>query len=189
MQYEDNVEDFQSREKADARTYVRFYMDAVQDHEASTKEGRPIFKDCEFVEIIVPGDSKDVVVHRVSDLDKRRFARQYELFKQGQSEQLIGTPLKEVTWIPRSQVEELRFFRIYTVEQLAQVNDSACTKFPGLYDLKRRAAAFVDSASAAAPLLELEGANKKLENEVEALKNSLKEAIETIKELKAKVKE
>lgn len=189
MNYEDNVEDFQSREKADNRTYVRFYMDAVQDQEASTKEGRPIYKDMEFVEIIVPGDSKDVVVHRVSDLDRRRFARQYELFKQGQADQLIGTPLKEVTWIPRSQVEELRFFKILTVEQLAQVNDNACTRIPGLYDLRRRAIAFVDAAAAAAPMLALEEANKKLENEVAALKNSLKEAIDTIKEFKAKSKD
>jgi hypothetical protein len=188
-QFDDNVEDFQSRDKADHRTYVRFFMDAVQDQAASVREGRPIFKDMEHVEVIVPGDAKDVVVHRVSDLDRRRWPQQYQMFKQGQSEQLIGTPLSEVTWIPRSQVEELKYFKIMTVEQLAQVNDSACSKIPGLHDLKRRAAAFVDSATAAAPLLALEESNKVLENEVATLKNSLQEAIATIKELKAKVKD
>lgn len=187
--YDEDVRQFDSRGSMDNKVLARFYMKAEQDKKASVEAGRPIFKDKEYIEIVVPGDSKDVVIRPVTDMDKQRFHKIYEAFKSGAESQLIGTPLEEVTWIPRSQVEELKYFKIFTVEHLAEVRDDACSKLPGLHELKRRAKAFVAAAEDAAPLLALEQRIKDQENEMNALKEALREAANTIKELKKSQKE
>jgi hypothetical protein len=61
-------------------------------------------------------------------------------------EQLVGTPLAEIPWLTRSQVEDLMYQKIRTVEQLAEISDQVCTGAPGLYELKRKAKAYVDKA-------------------------------------------
>jgi hypothetical protein len=189
MQYEEDVRQFDSRGAMDNKVLARFFTKPEQDMMASAEAGRPIYKDQEYIEIIVPGDSKDVVIRPVSEMDKQRFHKIYELFQSGAQNQLVGTPLEEVTFIPRSQVEELKYFKIFTLEHLAEVRDDACTKLPGLHELKRKAKAFLDAAEGAAPLLKLEESLKAQDNEIEALKNALKDAAATIKELKAKVKD
>lgn len=187
--YEEDVSQFDSRGAMDNKVLAKFYMKAEQDKQASLAAGRPVYRDREFIEIVVPGDSKDVVIRPASDMDRQRFRKIYEAFKSGAESQLIGTPLEEVTWIPRSQVEELKYFKIFTVEHLAEVRDDACSKLPGLHELKRKAAAFVQAASDNAPFLAMEQKMKDQDMEINALKTSLKDAIETIKELKKNQKD
>lgn len=184
LTYDEDVKQFDSRAAMDNKVLARFYMKAEHDKKESVKAGRPIYRDKEYIEIVVPGDSKDVVIRPVTDMDRQRFHKIYEAFKSGAENQLIGTPLEEVTWIPRSQVEELKYFKIFTVEHLAEVRDDACSKLPGLFELKRKAKAFVVAASDAAPILALDQKIKDQESEMNALKEALREAAATIKELK-----
>jgi hypothetical protein len=182
--YDEDVSQFDSRGAMDNKVLAKFYMKADEDKHATLEAGRPIYRDREYIEIVVPGDSKDVVIRPASDMDRQRFRKIYEAFKSGAENQLIGTPLDEVTWIPRSQVEELKYFKIFTIEHLAEVRDDACSKLPGLHELKRKAKAFVQAATDNAPLLAMDQRVKDQENEINALKESLREAVETIKELK-----
>ena len=52
-------------------------------------------------------------------LDKARFARQYQAFKAGKEDQQSGTPLNVVPFMTPAKAEEYKFFNIATVEQLA----------------------------------------------------------------------
>lgn len=184
--YEANPADFddQSRE-SDNKTYVKFYIRPLLDEAKSNEEGRPIYNDTEYVEIRTPGNETNIIRRPVSDLDRRRFRQQYMRFKEGESEQTTGTPLAEVPWITRSQVEELSYLRINTIEVLAEVNDDVCTRIPGLFKLKQRAQVYVQQAKEAAPNLKLQAKNEELENRLESMEKTVKEQAELIASFKA----
>lgn len=150
---------------ADKNLAVRFYMHPLKDEEKSLEAGRPIFKDTELVEIRVRGDRNSVVVHPVSDADKQRFPHQYRAFKEGQAEITQGTPLKEWPIASASMVEELKYLGFLTVENVAAASDSACDKVPGLRQLKKRAAAYIEIAAGNSPV-------EKLQAEIEFEKNA-----------------
>lgn len=170
--------DFGSEDFNDNNMYkgihVRFYMHPVKDEAASIEAGRPVYKDVEFVEKFAPGNSNNIPRGKVTDMDRRIFAAQYAKFKQGDQEQIVGTPLTEWSLITRSQVEELAYIKCRTVEQLAEINDQACNAMPGLYDLKRKAKAFIERAKDNAPIEKLMKENADLLARVASLEESLK---------------
>ena len=68
---------------------------------------------------MVPGDKCSIVDRPASAEDKARFPKHYAAF-QGNNEDLVqGTPLETWPQLTRSQVEEMRYFHVRTVEQLA----------------------------------------------------------------------
>jgi len=140
---------FDNRFKEDGGMYVRFYVHPELDQAASEEKGRAIYREVEYVEIRAPGNSTSIIQRRASDMDRRRFQKHYTLFKDGQKEQQDGTPLMEVPWISRAQVEELNYLRIRTLEALSKVADSECAKFAGLYDLKRKAGEYLAKRNSA----------------------------------------
>lgn len=154
--------------------HVRFYIHPVKDEAASIEAGRPVYKDVEFVEKFAPGNSSNIPRGKVTELDRRNFPQQYAKFKAGDNEQIVGTPLTEWSLITRSQVEELAYIKCRTVEQLAEINDAACNSMPGLYELKRKAKAFIERAKDNAPLEKLMAENDALLARVAALEESLK---------------
>lgn len=181
-----DVKDFEDRYNGDKSVYARFYIRPVQDEHASAAEGRPIFKDKEYVEIIAAGNSNNIVRRPVSDMDRQRFYAAYGKFKQGDQEQMIGTPLTEVPWITRSQCEELNYLKIRTLEQLGSLDDQACGKIPGLYDLKRKAGAALESAAGSAPIHKLQKENDELKAQIAALQDAVKEQTAVLKKLQEK---
>lgn len=184
--FDGNIQDFDNRYAGDAGVHARFYNMPVKDEEASAQEGRPIYNDKVFIEIVAAGNANNIVKRKATQEDRNRFRRQFELFQQGSEDQLIGTPLSEVPWLTRSQVEELSYMKIRTLESLANLDDAMCAKVAGLYDLKKRASAHVAKAAGAAPLEALHLENETLKNQLAALTQTVQEQIEVIKELKGK---
>lgn len=187
--FESDVQDFENRYAGDRGVHARFYNHPEQDHEASAAAGRPIFKDTEFVEIIAAGNSTNIIKRPARSMDRQRFAKQYAAFLEGRGDDLQGTPLKEVTWITRSQVEELAYMRICTLEQLAGVSDSVCARAVGLYDLKRKAEAALAAAANVAPMTELVEENKRLQEQLDFQKSQQEVMAEQIKQLVEALKE
>lgn len=161
-QFEDDVNDFENRYAGDKGVHARFYMHPEQNEEKSAAAGRPIFEETEFVEIIAAGNQTSIIRRPARQMDKQRFQRQYEAFKAGHGDSDYGTILSEVPWITRSQVEELSYLRIRTLEQLANVSDSECGKHVGLYELKSKAQKALALAEGAAPMTELAKENEEL---------------------------
>lgn len=186
--YETNIEDFEDGQKSDNKTYVKFYIRPVHDEAKSAEEGRPIYNDAEYIEIRTPGNETNIIRRPVSEIEKRRFAAQYRAFKAGETEQNTGTPLSEVPWITRSQVEELSYLRINTIEILSEVNDDVCTRIPGLFKLKQRAQLYVQQAKESAPNLRLQKENEDMKNRMDSLENTVTEQAAVIAQLKAQTK-
>ncbi|NBD11827.1 hypothetical protein [Corallococcus silvisoli] len=165
------------------KLFVTFNMEAEPDEEASREEGRPISCDVEYIRIIVPGDNKNVVHRRANPQDRQRFAAQYAAYKAGESEALVGTRLKDWPVITRAQVENLAYFKVYTVEALAALSDESITRIGPVRTLVERAQSFVAQAKAVAPLEQMREALKAKDNELEVLKRQLKDQAEAISRL------
>jgi|RhiMethySRZTD1v2_1073278.scaffolds.fasta_scaffold09469_13 hypothetical protein len=180
-----DVNDFNSREAGDKSVYVKFYIKPVLNETKTDEEGRPIYDDKEYIEIRTPGNTTNIVVRPVSDMDRKRFRLAYQEFKSGETEQTGGgTPLIEAPWITRSQVEELSYLRIRTLEQLAAVGDDVCTRIPGLYKLKERAKMMAERAEKAAPFMKIQAENDEMRNRLETLEKTIADQAGLIASLK-----
>jgi hypothetical protein len=128
--------------------YAEFYIEPMKDEAASVLAGRPIFKDVELIKVGILGDRNTVDVMFSNDYHRQRWPRQYQFFKHNMEDTGAGTPLKEVPWVSRSQVEEFKFLKIRTVEDLANIADNVCTQVGGgMFALKKRAQAHIEEAA------------------------------------------
>ena len=116
--------------QADSRLAVKFYKLPQEDKYATQQAGRPIFKEVDYLQIIVPGEGTTEVHKIVTEQDKMRFPIQWQRYvnSQGANEHYEGTPLTEWTILNKAQVEELRALRFYTIEQVATASDQQLTK-------------------------------------------------------------
>ncbi len=119
-------------------------FDEATEERAKKLSDAPVYRDIEFVTIDIPGD-KTLRVHRpVMAADKIRFRAKYEAFKDGRGEPVEGTPLDQLPEISHTQVEELAYDGVKTIEQLAKVADSSpMMNMMGGVSLKRRAQEWV----------------------------------------------
>lgn len=162
----------------DEKLALRFFRKAAQDMEATQEAGRPIFKEVEFIQILVPGDKTSIVVRPVGQGDKLRFGQQYQNWlnaNKSDAEVLIGTPLEAWNQLSLAQVEEFRYFGVRTVEHLSSLRDDVMLKMPGAIALKKKAITFLDAAKEAAPLSKMQAMLDVRDNELAALRNALKE--------------
>lgn len=164
------------RDVQEGRLAVQFRLNPVRDDVESEKQGRPIFKDVEFIKIVVPGDKDNVIDREVYPADRERFRVQYTAWKTNVKETAVdGTPLEEWTLITRSQVEELKHFNVRTVEQLASVSDGNLKNVGPYQSLKQKAKDFVDKAKGEAPVVKMRSELEAVKSENETLKRQIKE--------------
>lgn len=163
-----------NRYAMDQRLLVRFYLHPHLQREETAQEGRPIYKDREYVEILQPGNKDSIVQRPATVQDKQRFQVQYQAFKNNEQEVLKGTPLEQWGGLTRSQVEELRFFNVRTVEQLADMTDGNAQGFMGINQLRQRAQEFLGRQS-----------TEKRDEEMEALRQQNAQMQAAITELQA----
>jgi hypothetical protein len=165
---------FNSRFSGDEALLVKFYMDTVEDKAESKKEGRPIFKEVEFVDIRIPGD-RNAICRPARDYDKNRFREHYRRFKDRVEgdDQIVGTLLTEWPPIPRSMCEELAFFHVKTVEQLANMSDSQASRFMGINKMRARAKQWLENAEKQKPIDELQDKLDEQNSEIAELKAAL----------------
>jgi hypothetical protein len=149
----DDAQERESRYVGDEKLYVQFYRKPVLNEAESVKAGRPIHKDEVFIKIFVPGDKLSQIDRIASEQDIERFRKHYERFVAGQSQQ-VGTPLSSVGFIPATLVEDLKYFNVHTVEQLASVSDAVAQKISGLQSFKQKAQAYLDATNSPEKLVE-----------------------------------
>jgi hypothetical protein len=142
-----------NRFAGDDRLHVRFFTKPTLNQFRTELEGRPIYEDLEYIEIWIPGDKSNINVRPIQLDDKMRFKKRYDDWKAGVSKQ-TGTPLKLMPFLSESAVEELAYFRITTVEQLANVADSTVQNMHGLTGYKRQAQEYLDTQNNSGAMLE-----------------------------------
>lgn len=159
--------------EADRSLVVRFSVQPRLDSEATAKEGREVYKDVEFITILIPGD-KTLTVHRpVRKQDFARFPTQYQAFKHSRGALVSGTPLAGWPLISESQRRELEYFNILTVEQLSEVNDGFAGSMMGVHQLKQTALRYISAAKEKAPAIQFTKALEERDAQIAALQDQL----------------
>lgn len=174
-----------NRFKGDDRLYVVFYLHPIRDDVASAAEGRPIYKEVEWVKIMVPGDKGNVINRPANGEDLQRFRTTYDKFKTNSQESLTGTPLEKWPRVTRAQVEELKHFGIRTVEQLSNLQDVHASKFMGIGVMRQWARDFLEAAKAEAPLSAMRAELDTRDAEIAALKDALADQAARLEALEA----
>ena len=168
---------------ADSRLQVRFYKKSVQQEQESIDAGRPIFKDFDFVQICVAGDTLTEIDTYALQNHKTRFPIQWANYMNRQGahdEELVGTPVAEWPLVSKSQAEELRAIKFQTVESIANASDQQLQRMGMIagmspYAFRDKAKAFLNLATSSAE-------TDKREHEINALKEELaKKDLETVK--------
>jgi hypothetical protein len=170
-----NAADFESKNQnsMDDTLLVKFFLKAREDREETKAEGRPIFKDVEYVEIRIPG-SRDAVARPAGRGDIARFPKHYEAFKNRTEMPESGTPLIEWPLMTRSHAEELSFFNVKTVEQLVAMSDQNASQFMGINKLKAKAKEWLEMAKEQQSSNELASELAKRDDEIEELKAAVR---------------
>jgi len=130
----------------DEALLVKFFTKQVMNRAKSDAEGRPIYRDVEYIDIKIPGSNTGGACRPARMDDLERFPRHYAAFKARQEMPEEGTPLAEWPAITRSMAEELAFANVKTVEQLSMMADSNVSNFMGLQGFKQKAIEWLDVA-------------------------------------------
>lgn len=173
-----NHQDFEpnAQSKLDESLLVKFFTKQRENKAASLKEGRPIFKDVEYIDIRVPGQRSGGACRPAQYADKQRFPRHYLAFQQRKELPQEGTPLAEWPIMTRRNVEELSYHNVKTVEQLVGMSDGLAAKFMGMNTLKQKAILWLENAEDTARI-----------NEIESLKEANTEKDEKITNLESQM--
>jgi len=174
-----------SRFAEDEALHVLFYIKPSISQTLSDAAKRPIYEDVEQVKIFTPGEKRSIIDRPATDIDMSRFKVQYERFKAGKEEQQSGTPLHFLPGLSASKVEEYKYSKILTVEQLAGASDGAGQAFMGFSADKKRAQAYLRLADARAPVAEvderLSAENETLKLQLETLQKQIDSIVSTKK--------
>jgi hypothetical protein len=157
---------------ADSRLAVQFYKRSMKQDMASEEAGRPIFKEFDFVRIMIPGDNLTEIDTYAQESHKQRFPRQWAHYQNQVAghEDIIGTPLDQWPLITRSQAEELRGLKFYTIEAIADCSDQQLQRIgmvAGMspHNFRLKAKAFLNLANDSAEVAQRESELQALKEE------------------------
>lgn len=164
--------------------YPRFFMEAVEDPAASAANGRPICREEERVEIIMPGNQLTQPVHRVSDEHRQRWPQHYEAFRNNIEIAPEGTPLEDWPRLGRSAVMELKGLGFRIVEDIANAPDTVLQRLPGGgFRMREAAKAYLDDAASIALSEKLTFENDQLRAELSNVQRQLAEQSELLRQV------
>jgi len=159
-------------QNADSRLAVQFYKRSVKQDMASDEAGRPIFKEFDFVKIMIPGDNLTEIDTYAQESHKQRFPRQWAHYQNQVAghQDIIGTPLEQWPQITRSQADELRGLKFHTVEAIADCSDQQLQRIgmvAGMspHNFRLKAKAFLNLANDSAEVAQRESELQALKEE------------------------
>lgn len=154
--------------QATTRNYVKFYPKWKKNNFLSNKEGKEIGEYRDYVMIICPGQPKSEVHREVRDEDKREYRGEWTAYKEGKEQRISGTPVELLPGLEQSRADSLKAIYIYTIEQLADVSESAKHAMGmGANELVNRAKGYLQKNSAEVAALKQE--NTELRKIVETM--------------------
>lgn len=154
---------------------VRFFVEAVEDVQASAREGRQIWKNEERIQYIMPG-SPNQPVERVNDRHRQEYPEEYAAFRRGEDMAANGIPLEQWPALRKAQVYELKALNVFTVEDCAALSDIAIQKIGiGGRQIRELAKAYLDDAYAQAELQKVTEERNRQSAEISELRNQVSE--------------
>lgn len=163
----------------------RFYMDSRPNRARSEEDGVPRFDEVEMVEVLVPGDRLNTPVFQVTNEHRKRWPNAYKAFKEGQEGTVEGTPIEQLPGLTKSQAQELRYFHILAIEQLANMPDDLLMKAQPMSGraLRDKAKRWVDATAGSAVEEKLAAENRAKDEKIATMEQnqaSMQEAIDRL---------
>jgi hypothetical protein len=175
----------------DSRLSVKFYQRAINNEFKSNLEGRPIMEMRDFIIIEVPGDNLTVIDTFAVDEHKKRFPVQWARYQNEKTDgDVEGTLLHDWPILNAAVAAELKHFRFYTVEQIAEASDAQLNTLgmaAGMspLSLRDKAKAFLSSAKGSALVQQQADELRKRDEELSAMKAQLAELTNIMNQPKA----
>jgi len=179
------ISDYIAYHGDDRNLFVQFEMVAEKQGFESEAQGRPVFKDQAYITIMFPGDKTRKISRRVQmnpmesapfPPDPERFPKQWAAFQSQQEQPVTGMPIDQWAPLTKSMAAELKANRVFTVEQLSAVPDSALhTLGMGGRELREKAQVWLKQAESGAETLRLTAENAQLRSDLELLKAQVAE--------------
>jgi hypothetical protein len=165
---------------------VGFCMVPKEDKHKSKAAGYPVFREQEYVKMIVPGDKNSEYFQPSKDKDRQTFPNAYQAFKNRESKPIVeGMPIEQWPQVTRALSMTLRAAGIHTVEALAAVHDGHIGKLGNnSHELRAKAQAFLATAKDTAAAQALATENQKLKDQMAAMQAQINE-LAKIKKQKA----
>lgn len=114
---------------------VTFYKETILQDLATAEAGHPIYKDFDFISIVTPGGKSDLRRPvKMSDdgghpPDPKRFPMAWARFQNANTVAQDGFPLEQCPFLPKAEIMGFKAGQVHTVEQLANIPDSALQNF------------------------------------------------------------
>lgn len=172
----------------DASMFARFYKGKRLSKFKSEQAGEPIYIDIDMIEVIQPGEKETVAVE-AEQHHKNRFPKQWDAYQQGVELASTGTPLAILFPLEKETVSLLNSMHIYTIQQLANLNDTAITNVPFGRTLKERAAKHIQTHEGGTEFEKLAKQNAALLARLEKLEQAPREKRKYTKRVKEENKD
>lgn len=141
----------------DSALQVRFHSRPIQNNFETSKQGRPIFNDVDYIEIFTPGNQLNIIDTPVRDEHKFRFPLQWSAYQNAHAgdQREMGTPVSQWPFLSGAQAEELKAIKFFTVESIANASDlqiQSIGMIGGMspHSLRDRAKAYLQAAAGTA---------------------------------------
>ena len=175
-QLEQRGRNFNVTHGSDDHAFVTFDDRPIQNDQKSLEAGHPVFINQLFVTIDFPGDKTKRIDRPATDLDFARWPAAYQRYQSKTETAVDGWRLEDWAVLTRADVENLKQYKIYTVEQLASISDANVTGLGlGVVTFKAKAVAALQQAADGSALPRLVSENERLTLEVNRLKSQVNE--------------
>jgi hypothetical protein len=181
---------------------LRIWKDTAQNNFLSEREGRPIFDEVTYCEVISPGSGNSTPIFecvRILAPEAQRAGPKYGVkygefkkyiddFETGEKSDgsLAGTPLAQWPEMTRTMVATLKVAKIFTVEALAALPDTALAVVgPDGRTWREKAIAYIARAKDGAYATQLAASLKRAEDDKVELQRQISELAENIRVLQA----
>lgn len=154
---------------------VQFRTEPKKAQAKSREKGRPVYEDIDVIEIRNPADQFTVIVRAATEQDKRTYRKAWTAYSnEKKADKVEGTLLREWRGITRAQAQEAAYFKILTVEQLAEADEETVADL-GIewYELKKDAELYLRDTQDSAERTAIADENQKLRKQLEEMQKAL----------------
>lgn len=154
---------------------IRFEKTLKVNPVKTAEAGHPIHDEVHIAFLNVPG-SRDETPAKIDEKFLVQHGAAYERWKSTQEQPLDGLALEMWPPIPKSLVEDWKYYKVRTVQQLANLGDTQIqTMGMGVREWAKKAKVWLEQAADHASSQKLASENLHLKDEVEMLKRQVAE--------------